>query len=177
MEAPRVAPAKRRRTVHRIGRGGPAWCAAALALLVLAEPGAAARRAPQASSSRGGVSYHPTAAYPHNVMAFRFSPHAGTITVVNASGGPRLGTNYRISVRCAAFVGNGVVYWGGQVTSTDAGSIDEKGRWAFGYFKAGGPGRGRVAGQWAPTGTCYSPAAKALAGPSFPVVTGVITVT
>ena len=131
----------------------------------------------RAASSSGGVSYHPTAAFPHNVMSFSFTTHSGTIDVVNSSGGPRVGASYRLSVRCATFLPGGVVYWGGPVTSSGAGSLNEKGKWAFGYFKAGGPRRGRVAGQWAPTGTCYSAAARSLAGPSFPVVTGTISVT
>jgi hypothetical protein len=157
-------------------RGAAVVAVAALAPVgqaALAEAGSSHR----ASSSPGGVSYHPTAAFPHNVMSFSFTSHAGAIDVVNSSGGPRVGADYRLSVRCATFLPGGVVYWGGPVTKTGATSLNETGKWAFGYFKAGGPRLGRVAGQWAPSGTCYSAASKSLAGPSFPVVTGTISVT
>jgi hypothetical protein len=131
---------------------------------------------PRASSSDGGVTYHPTAAFPRNTMSFTLSGNSGTIRVLNATSGPRAGTDYTITVECTRFLPHGVVYWGGLVTASAPHTLNEKGRWAFGYFEAGGPHRGRVAGVWAPAHTCYGPAAKTLVGPSFPVLTGTIIV-
>ena len=149
----------------------------AVAAIVVVPAASASRTAqPRATSSAGGISYHPTAAFPHNVMSFSFGPDSGTISILNSTGGPRIGASYQVTVKCAKFLPNGIVYWGGPVSRSAPGSFNEKGRWVFGYFKAGGRRQGRVAGEFATTGTCYTGANKVLAGPSFPVVSGVIRV-
>ena len=151
--------------------------ALAAAVVGVVAPAASANAQPHAASSAGGITYHPTAAFPHNVMSFSFGRDSGTISILNSTGGPKIGASYQVTVKCTTFLPNGIVYWGGPVSHSAPGSYDEKGRWVFGYFKAGGRQKGRVAGEFASTGTCYTGANKVLAGPSFPVLSGVIRVT
>ena len=143
-----------------------------------AQSRAATQALPHASSSAGGVTYGPTSKVLLSLITFSFGAHSGTITVTNGYG--TTGTpeaHYQIAVKCATFLGNGLVYWGGPVTKSFPSKINEAGKWVFGYFKAGGPHHGSTAGEVVPSGTCYSATNRSLAGASFKIGTGVITVT
>jgi hypothetical protein len=129
-----------------------------------------------ASSSAGGITYGPASIYPRSVMKFRFDSNSGTITVENGTNTRPLGSHYVITVKCAKFLGHGLVYWGGPVTKNYPSNFDATGKWDFGYLRAGGPGHGVLAGEIAPAGTCFSAANRPLAGPAFPIIHGVITV-
>ena len=153
----------------------PAVVVAALALLAslsgLAELAQAATGPSTYTAGPGGVTVY-VPSQPLTAHAFAsLRDNSGTVVVTDWNSAQREIASYTVSVLCTSYLPNGVVYWGGKVTS---GTFS--GRYLFGRLSAGGANVGTMIGELTPKLTCYDGSNGGVAGPPAPALAPQIVV-